>query len=113
MNLHTRTLCNRQALKWMYEVHELPREVVMASGRKLTYIYDSLGGLEQVMLPRGGRHSFWQQEQVHSRKVCHLLPGSTDPYCTFRDLDATSCSSVRLATTGSWCRGTTWMEDQR
>ena len=87
MNLHTRTLCNRQSLKWMYEVHELPREVIMASGRKLTYIYDSLGGLEQVMLPRGGRHSFWQQEQVHSRKVCHLLPGSTDPYCTFRDLD--------------------------
>ena len=53
MNLHTRSMCNRQSVKFMYENgHELPREVIMASGRKLTYIYDSLGGLEQVMLPR-------------------------------------------------------------
>ena len=80
-------MCNRQSVKFMYESHELPREVIMASGRKLTYIYDSLGGLEQVMLPRGGRHSFWQQQHLHARKLSHLLPGSTDPYTTYWDLD--------------------------
>ena len=87
MNLHTRSMCNRQSVKFMYESHELPREVIMASGRKLTYIYDSLGGLEQVMLPRGGRHSFWQQQHLHARKLSHLLPGSSDPYSTYWDLD--------------------------
>ena len=87
VNLHTRSVCNRQSVKFMYENHELPREVIMASGRKLTYIYDSLGGLEQVMLPQGGRHSFWQQQHLHARKLSHLLPGSTDPYSTYWDAD--------------------------
>ena len=34
-----------------------PREIRLASGRRLTYIYDSEGGLERVMLPRGGEVS--------------------------------------------------------
>ena len=70
----------------MYENHELPREVTLASGRKLTFIYDSLGGLEQVMLPRGARHSFWVQQSLQYRKLSHLLPGSSDPYTTYWDL---------------------------
>ena len=64
-----------------------PREITLASGRKFTFIYDSSGGLEQIMLPRGARHTFRLQQSFHNVKVFHKVPGNNDPYITYWDLE--------------------------
>ena len=52
----------------------------------MTYIYDSYGGLEQVLMPRGTRYGFWRQNGFGVTKVGYQLPGYSEPYVTHWDL---------------------------
>ena len=63
-----------------------PRETRLASGRVVTYIYDSYGGLEQVLMPRGTRYGFWRQNGFGVTKVGYQLPGYSEPYVSHWDL---------------------------
>ena len=63
-----------------------PREIRLASGRKLTYIYDSDGGLERVMLPRGGQVRAWQRPGVGFTLTGLQWPGQAEAGVTGWDL---------------------------
>ena len=63
-----------------------PRETRLASGRVVTYIYDSHGGLEQVLMPRGTRYGFWRQNGFGVTKIGYQLPGYSEPYVTCWDV---------------------------
>ena len=63
-----------------------PREVVLASGRKLTYMYDSHGGLERIMLPRGNVVGVWKQAGLGYTKMALELPGNVDPHVIMLDV---------------------------
>ena len=52
----------------------------------VTYIYDSYGGLEQVLMPRGTRYGFWRQSGLGVTKVGSQLPGYSEPYVSHWDL---------------------------
>ena len=58
----------------------------MAGGRVVTYIYSSLGELEQVMMPLGSRYGFWRQAVLGVTKIGYHLPGYTEPYVTEWDV---------------------------
>ena len=39
------------------------------------------------MLPKGARHTFWKQQSFNYHKLFHKLPGNSDPYITYWDLN--------------------------
>ena len=41
-----------------------PREITLASGRRLTYLYDSVGDLARVVTARGAKVEFWRRAQL-------------------------------------------------
>ena len=62
-----------------------PREILLGSGRVVTYAQTS-GGLGAVVLAGGGRHQFTSQAGVWGVSVAHILPGHTEPYTVTRDI---------------------------
>ena len=59
-----------------------PREITLASGRKLTYMYDSAGDLERMMLPRGNVVTMWRGEERGLTRLGLVLPGHQQPWVT-------------------------------
>lgn len=57
--LLSRSLCNGEVAQHAYEDGlRLPTEILLAPGRRYSYHYDTHGGLREVRLPNGGRHTF-------------------------------------------------------
>ena len=49
-------------------------------------MYDSHGGLERVMLPRGNVISTWSQSGLGHTKIGVQLPGHSEPHVTMLDI---------------------------
>ena len=81
--------CSTQLLLRQDNINESeifqPREIRLASGRKLTYIYDSDGGLERVMLPRGSEVRTWRRLGPGLTLTGLQLPGHSEAGVTSWD----------------------------
>ena len=66
----------------IYVLRFQPREITLASGRKLTYMYDSQGDLERMMLPRGNVVTVWRGEERGLTRLGMVLPGHQQPWVT-------------------------------
>ena len=67
-----------------YRFHFQPREVVLPSGKRFSFDYDSVGGLSTIRLPGGHLISLSLQSGMLGVSKLYLsLPGLTEPYVTY------------------------------
>lgn len=67
-------------ISYVYNDWNLISEIGLASQRKFTIDYDENGGLRNVHLPSGTKHSFSMQSSIGFIRVTYTPPGSTKPY---------------------------------
>ena len=54
----------KSLVRGYYNLLLQPREITLASGRRLTYLYDSVGDLARVVTARGAKVEFWRRAQL-------------------------------------------------
>ncbi|XP_022172137.1 teneurin-a isoform X1 [Myzus persicae] len=73
-------LSHRGPVKYLYNNWNKISEIELSTHRKFMYLYDESGGLKNIVLPSGTKHSFSSQTSLGFIRYTYTPPGSTRAY---------------------------------
>ncbi|XP_050530422.1 teneurin-a isoform X1 [Daktulosphaira vitifoliae] len=73
-------LSHRGPIKYIYNAWNRISEIELPTKRKFGYLYDESGGLKNIVLPSGTKHTFSSQTSLGFIRFTYTPPGSTRSY---------------------------------